>query len=286
MSTDKRRDDTTEKEEEEDVDVDDILDKLEDDLSLAGYREHRLEQLKRQMENARDLREIDHGKYTEITDEKEVIRISAYEKRCVIHFYHRNFQRCTIMHNHLEKIAPKYFQTRFLRVFVENVPWLVEKLAIKVLPCLIVFVDGVTKDRQVKVKVNLIITPPIRRCPSSLSSRLPRLGCSPLATAPSPSLTRVYLRIVGFEEIGNSDDFETAALELRLKSSGVISSTPNSMPTLRSMFTNDETTGSRTGNRGSKDEDGSEEEEGGERRGGRKIRSATRRDDSDDEFDH
>ncbi|KAG8842289.1 hypothetical protein FRC20_004528 [Serendipita sp. 405] len=76
MSTDKRRDDTTEKE-EEDVDVDDILDKLEDDLSLAGYREHRLEQLKRQMENARDLREIDHGRYTEITDEKEVIRISA-----------------------------------------------------------------------------------------------------------------------------------------------------------------------------------------------------------------
>ncbi|KAG8780728.1 hypothetical protein FRC16_003051 [Serendipita sp. 398] len=241
MSTDKRRDDTTEKE-EEDVDVDDILDKLEDDLSLAGYREHRLEQLKRQMENARDLREIDHGRYTEITDEKEVIRISAYEKRCVIHFYHRNFQRCTIMHNHLEKIAPKYFQTRFLRVFVENVPWLVEKLAIKVLPCLIVFVDGVTKDR-----------------------------------------------IVGFEEVGNSDDFETAALELRLKSSGVISSTPNSMPTLRSMFTNDDdTTGSRTGNRGSKNEDGSEEEEeeeGGGRRGGRKIRSATRKDDSDDEFD-
>ncbi|KAG8814090.1 hypothetical protein FRC18_002122 [Serendipita sp. 400] len=59
------------------------------------------------------------------------------------------------------------------------------------------------------------------------------------------------------------------------------------MPTLRSMFTNDETTGLRTGNRGSKDEEGSEEEEeGGERRNkGRKIRSATRKDDSDDEFD-
>jgi hypothetical protein len=29
------------------------------------------------MEHERDLREIDHGKYTEIFDEKEVIRTSA-----------------------------------------------------------------------------------------------------------------------------------------------------------------------------------------------------------------
>lgn len=36
-----------------------------------------------------------------------------------------------------------------MRVFVENVPWLVEKLAIKVLPCVICFMDGVTKDRFV-----------------------------------------------------------------------------------------------------------------------------------------
>lgn len=46
-----------------------------------------------------------------------------------------------------QKLAPKYFQTRFIRVFVENVPWLVEKLMIKVLPCVVCFADGVTKDR-------------------------------------------------------------------------------------------------------------------------------------------
>ncbi|PVF91914.1 thioredoxin-like protein [Serendipita vermifera] len=126
------------------------------------------------MEHERDLREIDHGKYTEIFDEKEVIRTSANEKKCIIHFYHRNFQRCKIMDKHLEALAPKYFDTRFLRVFVENVPWLVEKLGVKVLPCVIVFIDGVTKDR-----------------------------------------------IVGFEELGNADDFETSALEMRLKVSGV-----------------------------------------------------------------
>lgn len=48
-----------------------------------------------------------------------------------------------------QKLAPKYFSTRFSRVFVENVPWLVERLGIKVLPCVICFVDGVSKDRWV-----------------------------------------------------------------------------------------------------------------------------------------
>ncbi|KAG2738133.1 hypothetical protein P692DRAFT_20927488 [Suillus brevipes Sb2] len=78
---------------------------------------------------------------------KEAIRISANEPHCVIHFYHSNFRRCEIMDKHLAKLAPKYYAMHFIRVFVENMPWLVEKLAIKVLPCLMCFVDGVSKDR-------------------------------------------------------------------------------------------------------------------------------------------
>ena len=49
----------------------------------------------------------------------------------------------------VQALAPKYFNTRFLRVFVENVPFLVEKLEIKVLPCVICFIKGVSKDRHV-----------------------------------------------------------------------------------------------------------------------------------------
>jgi len=187
--------DTTRHQDDKDSDRDDDDD---DDLELnldedelfntANYRQQRLEELKREAEHSRDLREIDHGKYTEIFDEPEVIRTSANEKLCVIHFYHRNFPRCKIMDKHLEEIAPKYYHTRFIRVFVENVPWLVEKLGIKILPCVIVFIDGVTKDK-----------------------------------------------IIGFEELGNVDDFATSALEMRLKVSGVISSGAPQVP-LRSMF--------------------------------------------------
>jgi hypothetical protein len=70
------------------------LDLDEDELfNTANYREQRLEELKREYvpspgfptletnqhraEHSRDLREIDHGKYTEIFDEPEVIRTSA-----------------------------------------------------------------------------------------------------------------------------------------------------------------------------------------------------------------
>ncbi|KAF7968431.1 hypothetical protein HWV62_30595 [Athelia sp. TMB] len=132
----------------------------------------------RRMDRVKDMQANEHGRYTEIMNEKEVIRASAKESRCVIHFYHTNFKRCEIMDRHLAKLAPKYFQTRFIRVFVENVPWLVEKLMIKVLPCVICFMDGVTKDR-----------------------------------------------LIGFEELGGGDAFETATLELRLSMCGVIQKT-------------------------------------------------------------
>jgi hypothetical protein len=49
--------------------------------------------------------------------------------------------------NVVQALAPKYFNTRFLRVFVENVPFLVEKLGLKVLPCVVGFIKGVSKDR-------------------------------------------------------------------------------------------------------------------------------------------
>jgi len=147
---------------------------LEND-SNAMMREHGLQVLRQEMDRVKDMQANEHGRYTEMTNEKDIIRASGKEPRCVIHFYHTNFKRCEIMDKHLAKLAPKYFATRFIRVFVENVPWLVEKLMIKVLPCVLCFIDGVSKDR-----------------------------------------------LIGFEELGNNDAFDTATLELRLSICGVI----------------------------------------------------------------
>ncbi|KAF8205109.1 thioredoxin-like protein [Pholiota molesta] len=161
-----------------DDDDDALFAELEEEIendTHASVREHGLRVLKTEMERMKHMQENHYGTYSEITDEKEVVRVSAHESRCVIHFYHSKFQRCEIMDKHLAKLAPKYSKTRFIRVFVENIPWLVEKLSIKVLPCVICFVDGIAKDR-----------------------------------------------LVGFEELGNEDSFNTAVLELRLAQSGVL----------------------------------------------------------------
>ncbi|KAL1946882.1 hypothetical protein VTO73DRAFT_14986 [Trametes versicolor] len=159
-------------------DDDDIFAELEAEIendSSAAFREQGMDRIKREMELLQQRKKDGHGQYLEILDEKEVIRLSAKEPRCVIHFFHRKFKRCEIMDKHLARIAPKYFDTLFIRVFVENVPWLVERLCVQVLPCVITFVNGVSKDR-----------------------------------------------FVGFEELGNTDEFDTATLEWKLLNSGVV----------------------------------------------------------------
>lgn len=46
-------------------------------------------------------------------------------------------------------MAKKHFDTRFLKINVENGPFLVTKLKVQVLPCVIAFVNGVGVDRVV-----------------------------------------------------------------------------------------------------------------------------------------
>ncbi|KAH8915502.1 thioredoxin-like protein, partial [Atractiella rhizophila] len=50
---------------------------------------------------------------------------------------------------HLQKLAQKHFRTLFLKINVLNSPFLVTKLSIQVLPCVMIFIDGVSKDRIV-----------------------------------------------------------------------------------------------------------------------------------------
>lgn len=49
----------------------------------------------------------------------------------------------------IQILAPKHFDTRFLKINVDNAPFLVTKLKVQVLPCVIAFVDGIGVDRIV-----------------------------------------------------------------------------------------------------------------------------------------
>src|ERR1700761_1001639 len=55
-----------------------------------------------------------------------------------------------MLHTDVSKVlTTKHFDIRFLKISVENAPFLVTKLNVRVLPCVISFVDGISVDRIV-----------------------------------------------------------------------------------------------------------------------------------------
>ncbi|KAI4185386.1 MAG: hypothetical protein LQ346_005917 [Caloplaca aetnensis] len=132
----------------DDSDEDELLDSLENDPALESFREQRIQQLHNEFTRAKHLRNQDHGQYSEIKDEKSLMDIvNTGAELCVVHFFKSDFHRCAIMDGHLERLAPLHFDTRFLRINVENAPFLVTKLKVQVLPCIIAFRKGVSIDR-------------------------------------------------------------------------------------------------------------------------------------------
>ncbi|KAI9672216.1 MAG: hypothetical protein M1831_002030 [Alyxoria varia] len=132
-----------------DEDEDALIDQLEDDEALDGFRERRIQQLHSEFTRAKQMKNSDHGLYDEVKDEKAVMDITTSTKLCIVHFWKHDFNRCRIMDSHLETLAPIHLDTRFIRVDVTNAPFLVTKLKVQMLPCLIAFIDGVGVDRIV-----------------------------------------------------------------------------------------------------------------------------------------
>ena len=115
-----------------------------------------------------------HGKYTEITEE-QFLPVVTKTRFVILHFYHKDFERCKIVDMHLSRIAQKHTETHFTKIDAEKCPFFVSKLAVQMLPTIVCFIDGIAVDR-----------------------------------------------IVGFEELGGTDDFPTLILTRRLISAGVL----------------------------------------------------------------
>jgi hypothetical protein len=87
---------------DDDSDEDALIASLEEDDGLDAFREQRLQQLHAEFNKARQLRASDHGKYSEIKEEKALMDITTSTKLCVVHFFKPDFNRCNIMDSHLE----------------------------------------------------------------------------------------------------------------------------------------------------------------------------------------
>jgi len=119
-----------------------------DDDDLEALRARRRQQMKDKQEKRLKYQALGHGEYDEIQEEVFLKTVTASE-RCVVHFYHKNFEKCKVMDMHLRKCARKFFGTKFVKLDAEKAPFFVDKLKIKTLPCTVVFIDGVAIGRQV-----------------------------------------------------------------------------------------------------------------------------------------
>ena len=123
-----------------------ILKALESDDDLLEYkmREKRIFEIIQEISQKKA-----EGNLETFINEKQLMNTITTNKNCVVHFGHKDFKKCRIMDIHLQKIAEKYCSTRFCKINVEDCSFLVDRLALKVLPCVISFVDGVGVDRLV-----------------------------------------------------------------------------------------------------------------------------------------
>ncbi|TMW61861.1 hypothetical protein Poli38472_010924 [Pythium oligandrum] len=133
---------------EDDDDDDALLDELEQDPELERLREARLAQLKAQYQQKQELLSKGHGEYREIGQDEFLKEVTS-SPLVLVHFYHRDFERCKIMDMHLERLAKTHIECKFLKINAEKAPFFVEKLLIRVLPTVVGFKDGVAFPERV-----------------------------------------------------------------------------------------------------------------------------------------
>jgi len=153
----------------DELDKDALLKALEEDDDSA-YRSDRIEQLRAEFGAAKerfssglnDNTDNNTTLYLTLRDDQSLLdftttRSSSSPPRCVVHFTHPDFARCSIMDDHLRLLASRHHSeedeegdgVRFARIDVRDCPFVVEKLNVRVLPCVIGFVDGVAVERIV-----------------------------------------------------------------------------------------------------------------------------------------
>jgi hypothetical protein len=117
----------------------------------------------------------DHGTYKELADEKDFFEACKKSKNTVCHFYRDSTFRCKIVDKHLEELARKHMETRFVKINAEKAMFLVERLKIKIMPTIALIKDNKPVDY-----------------------------------------------VVGFADLGNTDDFDTEMLEWRIARADII----------------------------------------------------------------
>jgi len=121
------------------------LDNLDHD-DLAQIRQQRLKEMKKAAGRKEEWLQIGHGKYEELKDEKEFFDEQKKSERFICHFYRESTFRCKILDKHLDILAKKHVESRFVKIDAERAMWLAKRLQIKVLPTIACILNSKTRD--------------------------------------------------------------------------------------------------------------------------------------------
>lgn len=134
------------KDDEEEEDYDAWLDELDDDPGLDAIRQQRLQEIKQQQQKQAENIAKGHGSYRYITQDEFLPECTGSDF-VLVHFYHSDFETCEIMHHHLQKMATKHLNVKFVKIDAQKAPFFVAKLQVRVMPTLLLFRDGKTVER-------------------------------------------------------------------------------------------------------------------------------------------
>ncbi|CCW70467.1 unnamed protein product [Phytomonas sp. Hart1] len=122
----------------------------DEDLELIELRRTRMEKMKLLCDQEAIWRSKQHGQYREI-DQDDFFNVVVREKggsdQCCINFYHKDFETCKVMDRRLSELAQMTLSIRFVKIDAERAPFLVDRLRITTLPCLLLFKNDICVDR-------------------------------------------------------------------------------------------------------------------------------------------
>lgn len=125
---------------------------LNDEDALSALRSKRLQEMQQEQRDKQKWLESGHGSYQELISSQdsrdvahEFFEASKKSDRLVVHFYRPSTPLCDIFHKHLEKLAQRHIETRFVKLNVEDcdseagkgASFLVERLGVVIMPTLV-----------------------------------------------------------------------------------------------------------------------------------------------------
>jgi len=128
---------------DDDFDDDDFL----NDKELLDMQAKRLADMQKKHMLENQFHAAGHGEYREIVEE-EFLKEVCGSQWVVVHFYSPEFFRCKIVDKHLRIIAKQKnaLACKFLTINAEKAPFFTSKLAIQMLPTIVVFKDGIVEE--------------------------------------------------------------------------------------------------------------------------------------------